>query len=187
MLRRISFTIAAAVALTATRTAAAQISVVARTPAANATQLTFGYLCDDRFVVRNDGESPVDVEYGLEKGTEHTKLTVNGHETVELASKSKDAVELWVDGKLVARARKDRRSCKDVPGSSAVTVTPLEVPGAEAERPVYAYPYPYPYGLYDPWGYGYYGSMGFGFRYTRVVGVPVMVGGGGRGGPGRHR
>ena len=131
------------------------------------------------------GEAAVDVEYGLEKGAEHTKLTVNAHETVELASKSRDAVELWVDGKLVARAKKERRSCKDVPGSAAVTVTPLEVPGADDSRA--AYPYPYPYGLYDPWGYRFYGSVGFGFGYPRLVGYPVVIGGIGRGGPGRHR
>ena len=185
MFRRIPFTVTIAAVVAFTRTAAAQIAVVSRTPAANATQLTFGYLCDDRFVVRNDGEAAVDVEYGLEKGAEHTKLTVNAHETVELASKSRDAVELWVDGKLVARAKKERRSCKDVPGSAAVTVTPLEVPGADDSRA--AYPYPYPYGLYDPWGYRFYGSMGFGFGYPRLVGYPVVIGGMGRGGPRGHR
>ena len=79
----------------------AQITEVARTPIADAAQLTFGHLCDDRFVIRNDGTKPIELEYSLEKGTEHTKLSLNARESVELASKSKAPVELWMDGKLI--------------------------------------------------------------------------------------
>ena len=43
----------------------AQITEVARAPITEMAQLTFGHRCDDRFVIRNDGNKPVDLEYGL--------------------------------------------------------------------------------------------------------------------------
>ena len=66
----------------------AQITEVARTPIADAAQVTFGYVCDDRFMIRNDGTKPIDLEYGLEKGTEHTRITLNAREAVELAMRA---------------------------------------------------------------------------------------------------
>ena len=100
----------------------AQITEVARTPIADAAQVTFGYVCDDRFMIRNDGTKSIDLEYGLEKGDQHTRITLNARESVELNSPSKAPMELWMDGKLIAKAIKDRRSCKDVVGNSQVTV-----------------------------------------------------------------
>lgn len=165
----------------------AQITEVARTPIADAAQVTFGYLCDDRFVIRNDGTKPIDLAYGVEKGTEHSKLALNAREAVELESKSKAAMELWMDGKLIARAIKEKRKCKDLRGNASVTVTPLEVATDERTRPNYAYGMPYPF--YDPWGFShFYGYRSFGYRpyYTRVVGYPILIGGTRRGG-GRRR
>ena len=153
----------------------AQITEVARTPIADAAQITFGYLCDDRFLIRNDGTKAIDLEYGVEKGTEHTRLTLNARESVELASKSKASVELWMDGKLIAKAIKEKRSCKDVQGNGSVTVTPLEVASTRPVRAGYGYGPPYPF--YDPWYFGFYGSP-FGFRpyYSAVVGFPIIIG-----------
>jgi hypothetical protein len=150
----------------------AQITEVARTPIADAAQLTFGYLCDDRFVVRNDGTKPIDLEYGVEKGTEHTKLTLNARESVELASRSKAPVELWMDGKLIAKAPKEKRSCKQVQGNASVTVSPLEVATNTRERPAYAYGPYYPF--YDPWTFGFYGSLGYRPYYSSVR-YPVII------------
>lgn len=161
----------------------AQITEVSRTPIADAAQITFGYLCDDRFVIRNDGTKPIDLEYGVEKGTVHTRLTLNAREAVELASESKAPVELWMDGKLIAKALKEKRSCKDVQGNSAVTVVPLDVP-ATARRSAYPYTYAYgpPYPFYDPWAFGFYSSRSFRPYYAGVtVRFPIVVGGrGGR-------
>ncbi len=164
----------------------AQITEVARTPIADAAQITFGYLCNDRFVIRNDGTKPIDLEYGVEKGTEHTRLTLNARESVELASPSKAPVELWMDGKLIAKAMKEHRSCKDVQGNSQVTVVPLEVSSNEPEHRSRAYGPPYPF--YDPWAFGFYGSMAYRPYYSGVtIRFPIVIGGrGGRGG-GRHR
>jgi hypothetical protein len=164
----------------------AQITEVARTPIADAAQLTFGYLCDDRFVVRNDGTKPIDLEYGVEKGSEHTKLTLNARESVELASPSKAPVELWMDGKLIAKALKEKRSCKQVQGNASVTVTPLEVATNTPARAGYAYGPPYPF--FDPWYFGFYGSP-FAFRpyYSGLVAYPIIVGRRGGGRRGRHR
>jgi hypothetical protein len=159
----------------------AQITEVSRTQIADAAQVTFGYLCDDRFVVRNDGTKPINLEYAAEHGTEHTRLALNARESVELASKSKAPVELWMDGKLIAKALKEKRSCKDVQGNASVSVAPLEVSGSPQQgQPVYVYGPPYPF--YDPWAFGFYGSMGFRPYYSAVVGFPIVIGhrGGGR-------
>lgn len=162
----------------------AQITEVARTPIADAAQITFGYLCDDRFVIRNDGTKPIDLEYGLEKGTEHTKLALGARESIELESKGKAPIELWMDGKLIAKALKDKRSCKDVQGNAAVTVNPLEVSTNKPQRaPYYGYGVPYPF--YDPWGFSYYGYGAIGWRpyyYGSVMSFPIIIGGRGRGG-----
>ena len=166
----------------------AQVTEVARTPISDLSKLTFGYFCDDKFVIRNDGDKAVDLEYAIEKGTEHTKLALNAHELVELNSKSKDAMELWVDGKLVAKAPKEKRACKDVQGNGAVTITPFEVAERTPSRASagFGYGYGVPYGLYDPWGLSFYSRFGAwgGFPYySTVIRGPVVVGnrGGGRG------
>lgn len=158
--------------------AGAQITEVSRTPLADAAQLTFGYLCGDRFVIRNDGAEPVTLEYGVEKGTEHTKLTLNGREAVELESRSRADVELWMDGKLIAKAEKEKRSCKDVPGAAGVTVAPLEVNERPSRRDVRmsAYAYGPPYGYYDPWAFSfYYGSARYRPYGFGIVSRPIVV------------
>ena len=171
--------------LTMTSRASAQVSVLSRTAIDDAVHVTFGQLCEDRFVIRNDGTKPVDLEYAVEKGTEHTKLTLNAREVVELESKAKEPLELWIGGKLVAKAVKEKRACKDVQGNASVLVAPLEVaPTVKEDRNSYARGYPY----FDPFmyggGYGFGGLYGgFGYRpfYTGFIGVPIIVGGGSRG------
>jgi len=169
----------------------AQITEVSRTPVVDLSRLTFGYLCDDRFVVRNDGAKPIDLEYAVEKGTEHTRLRLNERESVELNSPSKEAVELWMDGKLIAKAMKDKRSCKEVHGNASVMVAPLEVITNQPNQrqgyaPGYAYGFGAPYPFYDPWAYGIYGSLAFRPFYSGFVGQPIIIGGGLRG-VGRRR
>jgi len=178
--------------LTMTSRASAQVSVLARTAIDDAVHVTFGQLCEDRFVIRNDGTKPVDLEYAVEKGTEHTTLTLNARELVELESKAKEPLELWIGGKLVAKAVKEKRACKDVQGNASVLVAPLEVAStAKDDRGAFANTRGFPY--YDPFMYGagfgfggLYGGYGFRPFYTGFVGVPIIIGGGSRGG-GRRR
>ena len=169
-------------------TLGAQVTEVVRRPIADIAHLTFGSLCEDKFVIRNDGPNPVNVEYAVEKGTEHSRLTLNGREQVELESKSREALELWMDGKLVAKAEKEGRKCRDVQGNASVAVAPLEVASTEARddsrrnnmRLGVGVGYGYPF--YDPW-YGPYGAYGWGYRpfYSGFYGVPIIIGGrGGR-------
>lgn len=166
---------------------AAQITEVARSPIASVAQLTFGNLCEDRFILRNDGADPVNVEFGVPKGTEHTRATINGHEQIELRSPSRDDLELWMDGKLIAKAEKENRSCRDVQGNASVVVAPLQVATTENSNRnrnrMGAYPF------YDPWYYGYGGMYaGFGYYrpfYSGFYGVPIIIGG--RSGGGRRR
>ena len=169
-------------------TLGAQVTELARRPISDIAHLTFGSLCEDKFVIRNDGPNPVSLEYAVEKGTEHTRLTLNGREQVELESKSKEAMELWMDGKLVAKAEKEGRKCRDVQGNASVAVAPLEVPSNTDRnddrrggmRMGVGVGYGYPF--YDPW-YGPFGAYGWGYRpfYSGFYGVPIIIGGG-RGG-----
>lgn len=170
----------------------AQITEVARTPIADAAQVTFGYVCDDRFVIRNDGTKPIDLEYGLEKGTEHTRITLNARESVELNSPTKASMELWMDGKLIAKAIKDKVSCKDVVGNSSVTVSPPDVQTRQPTHVTNVYAgFGPPYPFWDPWAFGFYGGFGGYYRpyYSGVsVTFPIIIGGrGGRSGPPRGR
>lgn len=168
-------------------TLGAQVTEVARRPIADIAHLTFGSLCEDKFVIRNDGPNPVNVEYAVEKGNEHTRLTLAGREQVELESKSRDALELWMDGKLVAKAEKEGRKCREVQGNASVAVAPLEVASTERNnddrrgnmRVGVGVGYGYPF--YDPW-YGPYGAYGWGYRpfYSGFYGVPIIIGGRGR-------
>lgn len=167
------------IAVTATPVVArAQITEVGRTAVADVSELTFGYRCDDRFVIRNDGNRAVELAYAVEKGTEHTPVTLGAREVLELESKSKDALELWMGGKLIAKAEKEKRSCKDVAGTASVLVAPLEIVVNEPQRRSNAAFWGPPF--IDPWMYGYYGYYGgLGFRpfYRGFVGVPIVIGG----------
>jgi hypothetical protein len=166
----------------------AQVTEVARRPIADIAHLTFGSLCEDKFVIRNDSPNPVSLEYAVEKGNEHTRLTLNGREQVELESKSRDALELWMDGKLVAKAEKEGRKCRDVQGNASVAVAPLEVASNDRNnnddrrsgaRIGVGVGYGYPF--YDPW-YSPFGAYGWGYRpfYSGFYGVPIIIGGRGR-------
>ena len=164
----------------------AQVTEVARRPIADIVHLTFGSLCEDKFVIRNDGPNPVNLEYAVSKGTEHTRLTLGGREQVELESKSKEDLELWIDGKLVAKAEKEGRKCRDVQGNASVAVAPLEVPSSDRDNSNnnnqrgsrFGVGFGYGNGFYDPW-YGPYGAYGWGYRpfYSGFYGVPIYIGG----------
>ncbi len=106
-------------------------------------------------MIRNDGAKPVYVEYAVEKGTEHTKLTLNARELVGFESKAKEPLELWIGGKLVAKAVKEKRACKDVQCNASVMVAPLEVAATvKDDRNSYANAYARGYPYYDPFMYG---------------------------------
>lgn len=181
----VAVAITAAIITVGAAPAYAQITEVTRSQVADTRRLTFGYLCDNNFVLRNDGERPVDVELAVDKANDKTRLTLSAHEQVQFTSASKEDVALWVDDKLVAKAEKDKRSCKDVQGNASVAVAPLEVQQNDRDgRARYAnYPYfdPWFYGAYGPWGYGGMGAFGYRPFYTGYVGVPIVITrGGGR-------
>ena len=64
-------------------------------------QLAFGYQCDDKFALRNEGAQSVTAEYVVAGTRERGTLTVKANETVELESVSNNDLQLFVDGKLV--------------------------------------------------------------------------------------
>ncbi len=157
----------------------AQVTEVSRASVAEMAKVTFGYRCDDRFVIRNDGDTPVSLAYAVEKSNEHTTITLAAHELVELNSPSKRAMELWMDGKLVAKAGKDKRSCKDVQGNASIAVAPLvvdETDDTRNNRSFGARGYPF----YDPFFYGglyggYYNGFGFSPFYRGYLGSPIVI------------
>ena len=163
-------------------------------------QLAFGYECDDRFMVRNDGGQAVEVEYGVQGAGARSKLHLNAKESAEMSSSSTNPVELWVNGKLAATERKGNRACAPVQSSPDVIVRPIApndqagyseaAPYTSAAPVVVVAPRPYYYDpyYYDPFYDPYYRtsiSVGFPFGYTRYYGGHfggrgVIVGGRGR-------
>lgn len=189
-----SWRVLSALALAAglTTRADAQIADVQRSAVADISRLTFGYLCNDTFVLRNDGDKTVNAMLGVTKSGEQTPVALAAHEQVQFTSRSKENVELWIDGKLVAKAEKEKRGCKEVQGNASVAVAPLEVSGDtdKGRRSVANYPYfdPWFASAYGPWGAwgGGFGAWGYRPLYSGYVGVPIVVGGRGGGG-GRRR
>src|SRR6185503_14003247 len=84
----------------------------------NDAQISFGYLCDDRFVVRNEGDAPLRLEYGLTKNDERTALALDKSESVELLLSTSDELALFSGGKVIATARREYRDCDEVEGRS---------------------------------------------------------------------
>jgi hypothetical protein len=166
----------------------AQVSEITRTSLADAAQLTFGHLCEDRFVVRNDGTQPVTLAYALERATEQQPLTIGAREQVELAATGRRPLELWKDGRRLAVAERTRRKCRDVQGTAAVQVQPLEVATRDGARPQPTMGYGVGWGLgwgaspwIDPWFGAPFGAWNArGPRWGGVIAVPVVVGRGGR-------
>jgi hypothetical protein len=170
----------AALLIFAAAPAQAQISVVNRTSVESQIHLTFGHLCEDTFVLRNEGDQVVEATLGVEKGNSQVPVTLAAREQIEFKSASKEDAQLWVGGKLVAKAEKQRRKCSDVQGNASVAIAPLEVETNDnGERRRYMnYPYfdPFFYGAAG-WGWGWPGyGMGWGSPFARgFVGVPIIV------------
>jgi hypothetical protein len=74
-------------------------------------QLAFGYQCGDRFLVRNDGAQAVTIEYGITGAEQRSSLLLKGKDAVEVSSAANGALELWVNGKIVATEQKGNRPC----------------------------------------------------------------------------
>lgn len=151
-------------------------------------QLAFGYECGDRFLVRNDGNNPVVIEYGVAGSQDKSQLHLSGQQSAEIASAQSGNVELWVGGKVVASEPKGDRACASSQ-ASGVTVRPLSQAQAQqttaqpgdstyTAAPVVVYapnPYAYDYYPYSYYPYSYYGYAPF--YYPSVV----IRGGGGFG------
>ncbi len=105
---------------------------------APAVQLAFGYECGDRFLVKNDGNQPVAIEWKTVSGQDRSQLRLNAKESREIASASDDAVELWVNGKVAATEPKGNKPCgsnagvNSSSGSPSVIVRPLDAQTAGA-------------------------------------------------------
>ncbi|MFI5231193.1 MAG: hypothetical protein ACHQSE_01650 [Gemmatimonadales bacterium] len=163
-------------------------------------QLAFGYECGDRFMVRNDGNNPVVIEYAVAGSQDKSQLHLSGLQSAEIASAQSGNVELWVNGKVVASEPKGNVPC-GAPRASGVNVRPTSQSDQTATQPgdsvyspapvvVYAqppyyypdyYPYYYPYAYY---GYSPFFYPSFGFRgrtFIRGGGFRGPVARGGRG------
>ncbi len=70
---------ALALAAGITTRAEAQIADVQRSAVADISRLTFGYLCDDTFVLRNDGDKAVNANLGVTKSGEQTPVALAAH------------------------------------------------------------------------------------------------------------
>jgi hypothetical protein len=102
-----------------------------------AVQLAFGYECGDRFLIKNDGSQPVALEWKATGSQDRSQLHLNPNESREIASASSDAVELWVNGKVVATEPKGNKPCSangaaSATGTPNVVVRPLDASDANA-------------------------------------------------------
>jgi hypothetical protein len=146
-------------------------------------QLAFGYECEDRFLVRNDGTQPVTVEYGITGVEQRSSLLLNGKESTELSSAADSPVELWVNGKLVATEQKGNRPCANGQAGAVgydqagpiVVVRPI----AEVDYVGYGQP-----GYYAPRmvSVGGYAQYGYGYGSPSVIVTPLFRSYGGYGG-----
>ncbi len=93
---------------------------------APAVQLAFGFECGDRFLVKNDGGTPVAVEWKSSGSADRSQLHLNANESREIASASSDAVELYVGGKLVATEPKGTKACDASGSAGSAGGTPAE-------------------------------------------------------------
>jgi hypothetical protein len=137
-----------ALALVSAASAASRGPLLAQaTPRTQETvQLAFGYECDDRFLVRNDGAQPVTVEYGITGAAQRSALYLKGKDAVELSSSSNEPLELWVSGKLVATERKGNVPCASSEPGPVVVVRPIEPREyVTYVEPAYYYPPPVVY------------------------------------------
>jgi hypothetical protein len=94
---------------------------------APAVQLAFGFECGDRFLVKNDGSSPVSLEWKASGSADRSQLHLNANESREIASASNDAVELYVGGKLVATEPKGAKACDAAGGTGTAPSDPMVV------------------------------------------------------------
>jgi hypothetical protein len=125
-------------------------------------QLAFGYECDDRFLIRNDGTQPVTVEYGLTGAEQRSSLLLQGKESTELSSAATSPLELWVNGRIVATEQHGNRLCAADPAGGVgyeqagpiVVVRPIgEADYVSYVQPAYKPPRVVSVGVYPEYGY----------------------------------
>jgi hypothetical protein len=145
-------------------------------------QLAFGYECDDRFLVRNEGTQNVTIEYGVPGAPQRSSLELKGNESVELASTTNEPLELWVAGRLVASEQKGNLPCAAQNTGVVVRQIGTQDYAPYAEPAYYAAPVVY---VAPGYGYGYAGGYGYGYRSTVSVVVPFGSRFGGTAGRGR--
>ena len=164
------FRLSAAVALSVTAPVAGTAVLAAQEP----TRLAFGYQCDNKFALRNEGTRAVEVEYGVVGASEKGKVHLDPDQGVSLEPKAAGDLEIRVDGKSVATARNGHVAC-----ATQTVQTVIVRPLYEREYVTIVEPYgPYYYGGYPV----YYGPS---LRYGAPrVGIYFGVGGGRYGGRG---
>ena len=73
--------------------------------------LAFGYVCEDKYVVRNDGARNVELEFGAPGSTQRTPLHLKGKDAVEIPFSSAGSLELRMNGSVVATAQNENKQC----------------------------------------------------------------------------
>jgi hypothetical protein len=169
----------AAAAVLSIATPATGVSVLA---AQEPARLAFGYQCDNRFALRNEGTKPVEVEYVVLGSAEKGKVHLDPDQGVSLEPKAGGDLEIRVDGKAVATGRNGHVACA-AQASQTVIVRPLNEPQYVTIVEPYYPPYPYPY-YYNPYYYGprlgIYMGIGGGWYGGRVHGGRIYGGHRGR-------
>ncbi len=160
--------------------AVAPIAGIAALAAQEPARLAFGYQCDNKFALKNEGAGPVEVEYRVVGASETGRVRLDPNQGVSLEPRSAGDLEIRVDGKVVATARNAHSACQ----SGTVIVRPLYGPEYVTVVAPYYERYPY-YGAYPvyvgphvavvtprvgivvPFGRSWYGNGGYGWHRHR--------------------
>ena len=74
-------------------------------------QITFGFKCGNQFIVRNDTEQPVDLEFQVAGRAGRAKVHLNARAVLEVKSSADAALEVLFNGTVVASAVRGNVAC----------------------------------------------------------------------------
>jgi hypothetical protein len=110
---RIATTIAAAAAaaLTISGSLAAQGAPLGGSRAEREVQVTFGFKCGDQFIVRNDTEEAIDLEFQVAGRAARARVHLNARAVLEVKSSADAPLEMLFNGTVIAAAIKGKVMC----------------------------------------------------------------------------
>ncbi len=92
--------------------AVSPVGRTARLDAQEPVRLAFGYQCDNRFVLRNEGATGVEVAYEVVGTPESGRVSIEAGQTISLEPREPGDVAILVDDRVVATEPNSRVACQ---------------------------------------------------------------------------